>query len=306
MAVLKIILENSSLIFVVLVFGALSGLVSERSGVINIGIEGMMIIGALVFASFAKWVGASLGNWSQILALLSAGLVGVLFSTLHAFASITLKADQIISGVAINVLAAAIAIFVVQLPINNGLIAFNTIYHLPKVGHSEFFNLYLLLAILAIIIIGLAIKFTKWGLRHVATGENPNAADAAGINVIKRRYSAVLLSGFLAAIAGGVFTIYASGTFRGNVSGNGFLALAILIFGQWRVSLVTIGAALFAILETTAGRISYQNGVPNWVVRNKELFNTLPFVVSLLVLIFTSKWSKAPKALGVAFNKAKR
>ena len=306
MDVLKIILENSSLIFVVLIFGALSGLVSERSGVINIGIEGMMIIGALVFANFAKWVGGSLGNWSQILALLCAGLVGVLFASLHAFASITLKADQIISGVAINVLAAAIAIFVVQLPVNNGLITFNTIYHLPKVGKSEFFNLYLLLAVLAIVIIGLALKFTKWGLRHIATGENPNAADAAGINVIKRRYSAVLLSGFLAAIAGGVFTIYASGTFRGNVSGNGFLALAILIFGQWRVSLVTIGAALFAILETTAGRISYQNGVSNWVVTNKELFNTLPFVVSLLVLIFTSKWSKAPKALGVAFNKAKR
>lgn len=306
MDALKTILENSSLIFVVLVFGALSGLISERAGVINIGIEGMMIIGALVFATFAKGVGGSWGNWSQIIALLCAGLVGVLFASLHAFASITLKADQIISGVAINILSAAIALFVVQLPGNHGLIAFNTIYHLPKVGNSDFFNIYLLIAVLAIIIIGLSIKFTKWGLRHVATGENPNAADAAGINVIQRRYSAVLLSGFLAAVAGGVFTMYASGTFRGVVSGNGFLALAILIFGQWRVSLVTVGAALFAIVETTAARISYQTGVSAWVVKNKELFNTLPFIVSLLVLVFTSKWSKSPKALGVAFNKSKR
>ncbi|MBE4704322.1 ABC transporter permease [Spiroplasma platyhelix] len=306
MDALRMILENSSLIFVVLIFGALAGLISERSGVTNIGIEGMMTIGALIFAVFAKGVGASWGNWSQIIALLCAGLVGVLFASLHAFAAVTLKADQIISGVAINILAAAIALFVVQLPGNNGFIAFNTIYTLPKIGSGEFFNIYLLIAVVTIVIIGLALKYTKWGLRHIATGENPNAADAAGINVIKRRYAAVLLSGFLAAMAGAVFTMYASGTFRAVVNGNGFLAIAILIFGQWRVPLITIGAALFAIVETTGARISYQTGVSSWVVTNKELFNTLPFVISLLVLVFTSKWSKAPKALGVPFNKSKR
>lgn len=306
MDALKTILENSSLIFVVLIFGALSGLISERAGVVNIAIEGMMTMGALIFAVFAKGVGQNLGNWSQLLALLCAALVGVLFSTLHAFASITLKADQIVSGVAINILAAAIALFVVQMPGNNGFIAFNTIYSLPKLGSSEFFNIYLLIAILVLIIIGVALKYTKWGLRHIATGENPNAADAAGINVIKRRYAAVLLSGFLAAMAGAVFTMYASATFRAVVSGNGFLALAILIFGQWRVPLITIGAALFAIVETTGARISYLTGVSSWIVKNKELFNTLPFVISLLVLVFTSKWSKSPKALGVPFNKAKR
>lgn len=306
MDALRAILENSSLIFVVLIFGALAGLISERSGVTNIGIEGMMTIGALIFAVFAKSVGGSWGNWSQIIALLCAGLVGMLFAVLHAFAAVTLKADQIISGVAINILAAAIALFVVQLPGNNGFIAFNTIYQLPKIGASEFFNMYLLIAIIVIIVIGLALKYTKWGLRHIATGENPNAADAAGINVIKRRYAAVLLSGFLAAMAGAVFTMYASGTFRAVVNGNGFLAIAILIFGQWRVPLITLGAALFAIVETTGARISYQTGVSNWVVTNKELFNTLPFVMSLLVLVFTSKWSKAPKALGVPFNKSKR
>lgn len=306
MDALRTILENSSLIFVVLVFGALSGLISERAGVTNIAIEGLMTMGALIFAVFAKNVGSSWGNWSQIIALLCAGLVGVLFAGLHAFASVTLKADQIISGVAINILAAAIALFVVQLPGNNGFIAFNTIYQLPKIGSSEFFNIYLLIAIIVIVVVGLALKYTKWGLRHVATGENPNAADAAGINVIKRRYSAVLLSGFLAAMAGAVFTMYASGTFRAVVNGNGFLALAILIFGQWRVPLVTVGAVLFAIVTTTGARISYQTGVSAWVVTNKELFNTLPFVMSLLVLVFTSKWSKAPKALGVPFNKSKR
>lgn len=306
MDALKMILENSSLIFVVLILGALAGLVSERSGVTNIGIEGMMTIGALIFALFARGVGASWGNWSQIIALLCAGLVGVLFAVLHAFAAITLKADQIISGVAINILAAAISLFVVQLPAYNGFITFNTIYSLPKIGSSEFFNLYLLIAVIAIVVIGLALKYTKWGLRHIATGENPNAADAAGINVIKRRYSAVLISGFLAAMAGAVFTMYASATFRAVVNGNGFLAIAILIFGQWRVPLITVGAALFAIVDTTAARISYQQGVSQWVIDNKEFFKTLPFIMSLLVLVFTSKWSKAPKALGVAFNKAKR
>lgn len=304
MDALRTILENSSLIFTVLIFGALAGLVSERAGVTNIAIEGMMTMGALIFAVFARNVGGSWGNWSQIIALLCAGLIGVLFGFMHAFASITLRSDQIISGVAINILAAAIALFVVQQ--NNGFIAFNTIYQLPKIGSSEFFNLYLLFAIIAVVIIGLALKYTKWGLRHIATGENPNAADAAGINVIKRRYSAVLLSGFLAAIAGAVFTMYASSTFRAVVNGNGFLAIAILIFGQWRVPLITIGAALFAIVETTGARISYQPGVSSWVVTNKELFNTLPFIMSLLVLVFTSKWSKAPKALGVPFNKSKR
>lgn len=306
MDALKTILENSSLIFVVLIFGALAGLISERSGVTNIGIEGMMTIGALIFALFARGVGSSWGNWSQIIALLIAGLVGVLFAVLHAFAAITLKSDQIISGVAINILAAAIALFVVQLPAYNGFIAFNTIYTLPKIGSSEFFNIYLLIAVILIIVVGLALKYTKWGLRHIATGENPNAADAAGIDVIKKRYAAVLLSGCLAAMAGAVFTMYASGTFRAVVNGNGFLAIAILIFGQWRVPLISLGAALFAIVETTGARISYQQGVSSWVVTNKEFFNTLPFIMSLLVLVFTSKWSKAPKALGVPFNKAKR
>lgn len=306
MSILQTILENSSLIFVVLALGALSGLVSERAGVINIGIEGMMTMGALVFSLFAKYVGVHWGNWSQIIALLVAGMVGVLFAVLHAFASITLKSDQIISGVALNILAAAIALFVVQLPANNGVILFSSIYTLPKVGTSDFFNFYLLLAVIGLVTVGFLFKFTKWGLRHISVGENPNAADAAGINVIQRRYFAVLISGFLAALAGAAYVMYASESFRGTVNGNGYVALAILIFGQWRVPLITVGAVLFAVVETTGARISYQTGIPQWVATNKEVFNTLPFFASLLVLVFTSKWSKNPKASGIPFNKSKR
>lgn len=306
MDALRTILENSSLIFVVLIFGALSGLVSERAGVVNIGIEGMMIIGALIFSMFGKNVGSHWGNWSQIIALVFAGLGGMAFASFHAFASITLKADQIISGVAINILAAAIALFVVQLPGNNGVILLSTVYSLPKVGSSDFFNLYLLLAVIVIVAIAVIFKYTKGGLRHISVGENPNASDAAGINVIRTRYRAVLISGFLAAIAGAIFVMYASQSFRGAVNGNGFVSLAILIFGQWRVPLIVVGAALFAIVETTAALISYQTGVSQWVANNKELFNTLPFVASLLVLVFTSKWSKSPKASGIPFNKSKR
>lgn len=304
MDALSTILQHSSLIFVVLVLGALSGLISERAGVVNIGIEGMMIIGALAFASFGKNIGSSWGNWSQIIAFLIAGIAAMSFAIFHAFASITLKSDQIISGVAINILAAAIAVFVVQLPGNNGFIAIP--YTLPKIGTTEFFNLYLLLAIIIIVTIAIVLKHTKWGLRHIATGENPNAADAAGINVIKRRYIAVLISGFLAGLAGGVFTMYASQTFRGTVGGNGFISLAILIFGQWRVPLITIGAVLFAIVETTGSRIPYLPDIAPWVSNNSDLWSVLPFVTSLLVLVFTSRWSKTPKSLGIPFNKSKR
>ncbi|WP_338974105.1 ABC transporter permease [Spiroplasma endosymbiont of Tricholauxania praeusta] len=306
MEALKIILEHSSLIFVVLVLAALSGLISERAGVVNIGIEGMMTIGALAFSSFGKNIGVNWGNWSQIIALLVGGLAGMGFACFHAFASVTLKSDQIISGVAINILAAAIAVFVVQLPGNNGFISLTNIYQLPKIGNNEFFNLYLFLAIIVLVSIAIILKYTKWGLHHVATGENPNAVDAAGINVIKQRYVAVLLSGFLAGIAGGIFPMYASQTFRGTVSGNGFIALAILIFGQWRVPLITIGAALFAIVETTGARITFLPNIPQWISSNSDIWNILPFVTSLLVLVFTSKWSKTPKALGIAFNKSKR
>jgi len=302
----KIIIENSSLIFVVLILGALSGLISERSGVVNIGIEGMMTIGALAFVTFGKNIGPIWGNWSQIVALLVAGIAGMAFAAFHAFASITLKSDQIISGVAINILAAAIALFVVQLPGNNGFISLTNIYSLPKIGTSEFFNMYLLLAIIIIIIITIVLKHTKWGLQQTATGENPNAVDAAGINVIKRRYIAVLLSGLLAGLAGGIFPMYASETFRGTVNGNGFIALAILIFGQWRVPLITIGAALFAIVETTGARITFIPNLAPWVSDNADLWNILPFVASLLVLVFTSRWSKTPKSLGIPFNKSKR
>lgn len=100
--------------------------------------------------------------------------------------------------------------------------------------------------------------------------------------------------------------MYASQTFRGTVSGNGFIALAILIFGQWRVPLITIGAALFAIVETTGARITFLPNIPQWISSNSDVWNILPFVTSLLVLVFTSKWSKTPKALGIAFNKSKR
>ncbi len=223
--------SHVSIIFPVLLLAALAGLACERAGIVNIGINGMMVFSALVFSLLGHFFGGK-SNYLQIPALLITCIASSLFALLHGFACIKLKANQIVSGVAINMLASGIGLFCVNissLSISNNIF---TNFQLLAFDKSRISNIILILAVL-IGILGLVFfSKTVFGMRYKSIGENPYSADSIGINVERTRYIAVAISGALAGLAGAGFTFYSSSAFQGNVQGEGFIALAILIFGQ--------------------------------------------------------------------------
>lgn len=297
-------LELFSILFCVLAIGALSGLFSERAGVVNIAINGMMIIGALSFSLIGKSLNEAMGNGSQILAFIFAGAITAIFSLLHAFACIHLKAQQVVVGTAINVLAAGIALFIVIL--QDGAKVETGYQQLMEIKSFPLINFIFILTVILLVGSWFVLNKTKWGLRHVAAGENPNALEAAGINVFRTRYVAVIISGFLAGIAGGMMVFRLSGMFSGNVQGYGFICLAILIFGQWRIEFIALAAILFATLNTFVARIILYNWVPDSFKTNSDVLRIVPFILSIITMIIFSKKSQAPKAVGIAFDKSLR
>lgn len=314
---LYFILQQSLLIMVSLMIVALGGLFSERSGVINIALEGIMAMGA--FASilfiniFEKMV---TGNLLYLLAMVVAIVAGMLFSAFHAFAAINVKADQTISGTALNMFAAAFVVYVARLIFHNKDIPFtNTFYiravpylsKIPVIGDIFFKNAYIstYIAIIILIIASFVLYKTRFGLRLRASGENPQAVDAAGINVYRIRWTAVLISGGLAGLGGLYYVITTSTAFSGTVAGYGFLALAILIFGQWKPLYILFSSLFFAFfmaLASASSTIPFLNAlkIPG------EFLNMIPYLATLVVLFFSSKKSQAPKGSGEPYDQGKR
>ncbi|WP_338972483.1 ABC transporter permease [Spiroplasma endosymbiont of Panorpa germanica] len=297
-------------VFAIFLIASISGALSERAGVVNISIEGFMTMGALSFAIAGSYMNAQDdSNWTQIIALLIAMVVSGVFALLHGYASIRLKSNQVVVGTAINILAQGIALYLAtsgilgsdgtRIPTNYSVISFD--------DNKNIFNLYLIIAVLIAATVGAFFTFTKIGKRYAAAGENPNAVDAAGINVIKYRYIAIVISGMLAGLSGAMFVVIkTSGSFRGSTDGWGFLALAIMIVGQWRIKFIAPAALLFSIMFGLGEYLWSVDGVPNSFKDNADLFKVLPFIGSLLVMIIFSKWSQAPKASGIPFDKSKR
>jgi len=297
-----------------LLITSLGGLYSERSGVVNIGLEGLMVVGG--FASAAATVGLepSLGGAAIWVSLLVAMVIGALFSVLHAFASINLNANQVISGTAINMIAGAVTVFLARtitgsgnIQLTNGIPRFDVpfLVDIPLLGKLFFYQTYgttwLILAILAL---GAFVLYkTAFGLRLRACGEHPHAADAAGINVFKVRYAAVMISGALAGLGGATILVTYSGEFSGSVAGMGFLALAALIFGQWK-PLGVLGATFFFGFAATLANASQAE--PALQAIPEVILKVFPYVVTLLALIFFSKSTQAPRAAGEPFEKGKR
>ena len=297
-----------------LLITSLGGLFSERSGVVNIGLEGLMVVGG--FASAAATVGLepSLGGAAIWVSLLIAMVIGALFSVLHAFASINLNANQVISGTAINMIAGAVTVFLARtitgsgnIQLTNGIPRFDVpgLVDIPLIGKLFFYQTYgttwLILAILAL---GAFVLYkTAFGLRLRACGEHPHAADAAGINVFKVRYGAVMISGALAGLGGATILVTYSGEFSGSVAGMGFLALAALIFGQWK-PLGVLGATFFFGFAATLANASQAE--PALQAIPEVILKVFPYVVTLLALIFFSKSTQAPRAAGEPFEKGKR
>lgn len=296
---------------------ALGGMFSERSGIVNIALEGIMVMGAFISISFISIFQDSLsGQLLLILAIIVAALSGVIFSLLHAFASINMKADQTISGTALNMFAPAFAIFVARMVQGVQQIQFSDTFHITKVpilgdipliGPILFQNCYIttFIGIAIAIISEVVINHTKFGLRLRACGEYPQAADSVGINVYKIRYAGVIISGALAGIGGLVFVVPTSTNFNATVAGYGFLALAVLIFGQWRTKKIFVAAFFFGIMKTFASAYS---GIPflKSLPISNEVYKMIPYIATLIVLAFFSKSSQAPRAEGLPYDKGSR
>ncbi|WP_338970136.1 ABC transporter permease [Spiroplasma endosymbiont of Labia minor] len=298
-------IQNFLFVLAILLIASLSGMMSERAGIVNISIEGMMTTGALGFAIISSFSGTN--NATQLLGIIIAMICSGLIALLHAYASVTLKADQTIVGTAINLLASGIALFVCTLGAFGDSASYIAgTFKAITFGVNGVMSLYIILAIVLLIIIIVFFNFTKIGMRYAAVGENPNAIDAAGISVIKYRYIALFISGLLAGLAGAIYVVTLSPlAFYGDVRGFGFLALAIMICGQWRPTYIFLVSILFALLFSLATYIT--NFTDNsWIKNNLILFKILPFIGSLLVMIIFSKRSKMPKADGIPFDKSLR
>lgn len=297
-----------------LLITALGGLYSERSGVVNIGLEGLMVVGfftgALVTAKLevfmpeaAVWVG-----------LMAALIAGALFSLLHAFACINLNANQVISGTAINMIAGALTVYLARnitgsgnIHIIHGMVRHNVpvLSELPILGKLFFTQTYATTwLVLAILLISWFVLYkTAFGLRLRACGEHPQAADSAGINVYRIRYIAVMISGAFAGLGGAIILVTYSGEFNGSVAGLGFLALAALIFGQWK-PLGILGATFFFGFASTIANVSQV--IPALAKIPGILLKNFPYLVTLIVLVIFSKSSQAPRAAGEPYDKGKR
>ena len=317
MNIIYFLIQQTMFFSIPLLIVALGGMFSERSGVINIALEGIMVMGAFISIGFINVFQDRLsGQGLFLLAFLVAAVAGALFSLLHAFASVNLKADQTISGTALNMFAPAFALFMARMVQGKSQVPFTDTFHIEKVpvlgdipviGPMFFQNCYLstYIGILIFIAASVLISRTRFGLRLRACGEHPQAADSVGINVYKIRYAGVLISGGLAGVGGLIFVIPTSTNFNASVAGYGFLALAVLIFGQWRTKGILGAAFFFGILKTLASAYS---GIP--VIKDlpipNEIYKMLPYVVTLIVLAFSSGKSKAPKAEGIPYDKGSR
>ncbi len=299
---------------------ALGGMFSERGGIVNIALEGIMIIGAftsILFIDVVQTAEIAINpHLLVILAMIVAAVSGVVVSMAHAYASINMIADQVISGTAINMFAPAFAIFVArairqvqQIPFKNTFRVESVpiLGSIPVIGPMFFQSTYLttFLCFLILAISAFVLFKTKFGLRLRACGEHPQAADSAGINVAKMRYAGVAISGALAGIGGLVFVIPTSVVFNATVAGYGFLALAVLIFGQWNPLRILLAAFFFGLMQTIASANSGISFLAALDIPN-DFYKMIPYVATLIVLAFTSRNSASPKALGIPYDKGVR
>ena len=312
-----LLLLQYTLIFAsVLLLVALGGCYSEHSGVINLGLEGIMVIGALGGALMMRYLPAgTLGFLVVLLTVLGAIVFGVAYSALLAVACINFKADQTIVGTALNILGTALATVLVKamnMSINPDDVSSTIQYVEPKknfivyLGSFEF-NWFMLITIFALAVAYVVLYKTRFGLRMMACGEHPQAAASVGINVYKMRWAGVLISGVFGAL-GGISYILAGVSewkFENGVAGFGFLALAVMIFGQWKPLRIALAALLFGLFRALS---NVYIGIDFLAALNipSTVYNMMPYIISLLVLAFTSKTSKAPKAEGIPYDPGQR
>ena len=305
---MSLLLQYTLIFASVLILVALGGCFSEHSGVINLGLEGIMIMGALGGALTMRYLGENSSHFATILAVvLVSAAVGMVYSCLLAVACINFKADQTLVGTALNLLGTAGATVIVK-AINTAANPDDVSSIIQYAGAKKAFTVSIgsfefswLLAASYVLLYK-----TRFGLRLMACGEHPQAADSVGINVYKMRWAGVLISGFLGGVGGLAYVIPSVQTwnFEVGVAGTGFLALAVMIFGQWKPFNIFGAAMFFAVFKSLANiadsTVLAQLG---W---SSNIYNMMPFIASMVILAFTSKNSQAPKAEGIPYDKGSR
>ena len=314
---MTLLLQYTLIFASVLLLVALGGCFAERSGIVNIGLEGIMVIGALGGALVMKFLPVSVGALPMVLlTIVVSALFGLIFSVLLAVAAISFKADQTITGTAMNMLATAgatVAVKAMNTAASGGNDVSSDIAYtqakdlfIVRMGNFEF-NWFMLVAVICLVISFVSLYKTKFGLRLRACGEHPQAAASVGIDVLKMRYAGVLISGLLGGLGGIVYITAGVSVwkFENGVAGFGFLAMAVMIFGGWHPLKIALAAILFGFLRALGNVYS---GFDILMALNMPsvVYNMLPYIISLVVLAFASKKSRAPKAAGIPYDKSTR
>ena len=296
---------------------ALGGMFSNRSGIMNIGLEGIMVFGAFVSVLFLRLTRDTMSGQAQLLiAIILAVVAGMTISLFHALASINLKADQSISAQAINSFATAFSMFSARLIIGESRMEFKNTFILEKVpflgdipviGDILFTKAYIItyLSVGIYLLSAFVLYHTRFGLRLRACGEFPQAADSVGINVARMRYAGVLISGALAGLGGLAFVIPNATNFNGSVSGYGFMALGIMILGHFTPSKILISSLVFSIAMTISSTYSAIPLLNNLGIA-ANYYKMAPYLLTLVVLLFSNHGGKGPKAAGQPYEKGMR
>ena len=343
---MSFLIQQTLLYAVPLMIVALAGVFAERSGIINLALEGIMIFGAFVGVYFINIMqgiptfvnAARSGDWLTLqglclMAMAVTAIMGAVFSLLLSFASVHLKADQTIGGTALNLLAPALVLFLVRVLANQNTLLMKTgdaaswfmikksTFGVPRTTDWGFFGETFLnkiypatyICLIIFVVLSILLYKTRFGLRMRSCGENPQAADSLGINVYKMRYAGTTISGALAGMGGFVYSLTtANCSANGDVAGFGFLALAVMIFGNWKPLNIALSSLLFGLFKCIAAAYSTIdiNGDGVFMLANigisSHLYRMLPYLVTLIVLAFTSKNSRAPKAEGIPYDKGSR
>lgn len=333
------LIQQTIIYTIPLLIVALAGVFAERSGIINLALEGIMIFGAFIgvlFINLSQTYGWFQKENAQLLLILTmavSALLGAVFSLLLSFAAINLKSNQTISGTALNLLSPALVLFLISVISNQNVLSMaegdaaswfmlkrSNFGFSPTENLNFFENTFLVrnylstyICVAIYIVLSIILYRTRFGLRLRSCGENPHASDSLGINVRRMRYIGTTISGALSGIGGFVFSLTtANASATGDVAGFGFLALAVMIFGNWNPISVAGAAFLFGLFKCIAAAYATIdiNGDGVYALAqigiSTNFYRMLPYLITLAVLAFTSKHSRAPKAEGVPYDKSKR
>lgn len=315
LSILTLLISQMLIYSAPLIFTSLGGVFSERSGIVNVGLEGIMVIGAFAGVVFNIEFAETFGKATPFLAVIVGGLAGIVFATIHAIATINFRADHVVSGTVLNLLAPALGVFLVKVFYNKGQtdsiresfgkFSFPVLADIPVIGDLFFKNTSLMgyVAILTAFVSWFVLYKTKFGLRLRSVGEHPQAADTLGINVYAMRYAGVLMSGFLGGVGGAVSAQSVNINFSATtIIGSGFIALAAVIFGKWNPIGAMLASLFFGLSQSLAVIGSQLPGLKDIP---SVYLQIAPYLITVIALSAFFGQSVAPKADGVNYIKSK-